>query len=239
MLSLFEPGKQSTVMPSAPTGLLYPGDSGVPAGLIPTDKTAFAPRIGLAWSPDNQGNMLVTASYGIFYEPYYTGQGGPLQAPISAPPYLGTPQVSLPNFANPFNGNPPTAGAFSPSLTNLTLAPALTLPYTQDWDLNLQRSFGRDWLFEIGYVGTKGTRLPRFIEANPAVFVPGSSNGQLISNSSNADQRRLYSGCTLADSPSNCKFSSIIVSRIVHMVQGDRRRVVAQHHRIGRKAGCR
>ena len=208
MLSLFEPGKQSTVMPSAPTGLLYPGDSGVPAGLIPTDKTAFAPRIGLAWSPDNQGNMLVTASYGIFYEPYYTGQGGPLQAPISAPPYLGTPQVSLPNFANPFNGNPPTAGAFSPSLTNLTLAPALTLPYTQDWDLNLQRSFGRDWLFEIGYVGTKGTRLPRFIEANPAVFVPGSSNGQLISNSSNADQRRLYSGCTLADSPSNCKFSS-------------------------------
>jgi hypothetical protein len=208
MLSLFEPGKQSTVMPSAPTGLLYPGDSGVPAGLIPTNKKAFAPRIGLAWSPDNHGDMLVTASYGIFYEPYYTGQGGPLQAPISAPPYLGTPQVSLPNFANPFNGNPPTAGTFSPSLTNLTLAPALTLPYTQDWDLNLQRSFGRDWLLEIGYIGTKGTRLPRFIEANPAVFVPGSSNGQPISNSSNADQRRLYSGCTLADSPNSCKFSS-------------------------------
>jgi hypothetical protein len=63
-------------------------------------------------------------------------------------------------------------------------------------------------LFEIGYVGTKGTRLPRFIEANPAVFVPGTSNGQPISNSSNADQRRLYSGCTLADSPSSCQFSS-------------------------------
>lgn len=207
-MSLFEPGKQSHVLPNAPTGLLYPGDPGVPSGLIATDRKGFAPRFGVAWNPDGSGKLLLTSAYGVFYEPYYTGQGGPLQSPISAPPYLGTPQVSLPNFADPFNGNPPVAGTFSTPLTNLTLSPTLTLPYTQDWDLNLQRSFGSDWLFELGYVGTKGTHLPRFIEANPAVFVPGTVNGQPISNSSNADQRRLYSGCTLADSPSSCQFSS-------------------------------
>ncbi len=207
-MSLFEPGKKSQVLPNAPAGLLYPGDPGVPAGLIPTDRKGFAPRFGIAWDPDGHGNSLVTMAYGIFYEPYYTGQGGPLQSPISAPPYLGTPQVSLPNFADPFNGNPPAPGTFSTPLTNLTLSPTLTLPYTQDWDLNVQHSFGSNWLFEIGYVGTKGTHLPRFIEANPAVFVPGTLNGQPISNSSNADQRRLYSGCTLADPPSSCKFSS-------------------------------
>jgi outer membrane receptor protein involved in Fe transport len=206
--SLFEPGKKSQVIPNAPAGLVYPGDPGVPAGLIPTDLKAFAPRIGFAWSPNENGNWLITSAYGIFYEPYYTGQGGPLQTPISAPPYLGTPQVSLPDFANPFNGNPPAAGTFSTPLTNLTLSPTLTLPYSQDWDLNLQRTFGPNWLFEMGYVGTKGTHLPRFIEANPAVFVPGTAGGQPISNSSNADQRRLYSGCTLADSPSSCQFSS-------------------------------
>jgi hypothetical protein len=207
-VSLFEPGKKSQIMPNAPVGLLYPGDPGVPAGLIPTDMKAFAPRLGIAWDPVGNGKTLITSAFGIFYEPYYTGQGGPLQAPISAPPFLGTPQVTLPDFADPFNGNPPVAGTFSPSLTNLTLSPTLTLPYTQDWDLNLQQSFGSDWLFEIGYVGTKGTHLPRFIEANPAVFVPGYVDGQPISNSSNADQRRLYSGCTLADSPSSCVFSS-------------------------------
>jgi hypothetical protein len=206
--SLFEPGKQSRVLPNAPAGLLYPGDPGVSAGLIPTDMKAFAPRLGVAWDPNGHGKSLVTGAYGIFYEPYYTGQGGPLQAPISAPPYLGTPQVSLPNFADPFNGKPPAPGTFSTPLTNLTLSPSLTLPYTQDWDLNFQHSFGSDLLFEVGYVGTKGTRLPRFIEANPAVFVPGYVDGQPISNSSNADQRRLYSGCTLSDQPSFCKFSS-------------------------------
>jgi len=206
--SLFEPGKKSQVLSNAPVGLLYPGDPGVPGGLIPTEKNAFAPRLGIALDPDGHGRSLITASYGIFYEPYYTGQGGPLQAPISAPPYLGTPQVSLPNFANPFNGNPPAPGTFSPDLTNLTLSPSLRLPYTQDWDLTIEQSFASDFLLEIGYVGTKGTRLPRFIEANPAVFVPGYVDGQPISNSSNADQRRLYSGCTLADPPSTCVFSS-------------------------------
>jgi outer membrane receptor protein involved in Fe transport len=208
LVSLFEPGTQSHVMPNAPTGLLYPGDPGVPAGLIPTDMKAFAPRLGIAWDPTGTGKLLVTSAYGIFYEPYYTGQGGPLQAPISAPPFLGTPQVSLPDFADPFNGNPPVPGTFSKPLTNLTLSPTLRLPYAQDWDLNVQQPFGSNYLFEIGYVGTKGTRLPRFIEANPAVFIPGYVDGQPISNSSNADQRRLHSGCTLADPPSSCQFSS-------------------------------
>jgi hypothetical protein len=200
--TLFIPGRQSTVVPSAPAGLLYPGDSGVPAGLIPTDKKGFAPRIGFAWDPTGSAKWLVTSSYGIFYEPYYTGQGGPLQSPISAPPYLQTEQISTPNFADPFNGNPPVNGQFATPLTNLTLDSKLSLPYAQDWDLNVQRLFGSDLLFEVGFVGTKGTKLPRFIEGNPAVYIPG------VSTPDNADQRRLYSGCTLADSPKTCKFSS-------------------------------
>jgi hypothetical protein len=206
--TLWIPGRQSQVNPNAKPGLLYPGDPGVPAGLISTFKKGFAPRVGIAWDPTGGAKWLVTSSYGIFYEPYYTGQGGPLQAPISAPPYLQTPQISLPNFADPFNGNPPINGQFSTPLTNLTLSSNLTLPYSQDWDLNIQRSLGNNFLFEIGYVGTKGTHLPRFIEANPAVFVPGFVNGQPISNSSNADQRRLYSGCTLNDPPDSCIYSS-------------------------------
>lgn len=200
--TLFIPGRQSTVVPDAPTGLLYPGDAGVPAGLIPTFKKGFAPRIGVAWDPTGTGKWLVTSAYGIFYEPYYTGQGGPLQAPISAPPYLQTEQVSAPNFADPYNGNPPVNGQFATPLTNLTLDPKLSLPYAQDWDLNVQRDLGANLLLQVGYVGTKGTKLPRFIEGNPAIYMPG------VSTPSNADQRRLYSGCTLADPPSACKFSS-------------------------------
>jgi hypothetical protein len=123
---------------------------------------------------------------------------------------LQTAQISVPNFPDPFNGNPPAPNTFATPLTNLTLTPKLPLPYSQDWDLNIQRSFGSDLLLEVGYVGTKGTKLPRFIEGNPAVYIPGidPSTQQPISTSGNADQRRLYSGCTLASNSPPCTYSS-------------------------------
>src|SRR5208337_244172 len=102
-------------------------------------------------------------------------------------------------------------------MTLLVVARNLHLPYAQDWNLNIQRSFGQDWLFQIGYVGTTGVRLPRFIEGNPPVFVPGvdtTSTGCSvaspcpISTENNVNQRRLYSGCTLAN-PNNCIYSSV------------------------------
>ena len=204
--TLFIPGRQSTVMPNAPEDLLYPGDRGVPAGLIPTFKKGFAPRFGVAWDPTGEAKWLVTSAYGIFYEPYYTGQGGPLQSPISAPPYLQTEQISFGqfglNFADPYNGNPPPPNSFAKPLTNLTLTPNLPLPYAQDWDLNVQRSLGSNLLLEVGYVGTKGTKLPRFIEGNPAIYMPG------VSTPGNADNRRLYSGCTLDPNSPPCTYSS-------------------------------
>ena len=206
-MTLWIPGRQSTVFPDAPEGLLYPGDAGVPRGLIPTFKKAFAPRAGIAWDPTGSSNWLITAAYGLFYEPYYTGQGGPLQSPISAPPFLQTEQINLTpssplDFQNPYGGPPPAPNTFATPLTNLTLAPNLPLPYAQDWDFNVQRSLGRDVLLEVGYVGTKGTKLPRFIEANPTVYIPGQTTAD------NVDQRRIHSGCGLNDPESDCEFAS-------------------------------
>ncbi|MGB8581998.1 MAG: TonB-dependent receptor [Candidatus Sulfotelmatobacter sp.] len=218
-VNLFVPGVQSRVVPNAPPGLLYPGDPGVPAGLIPTQTTAFAPRFGLAWDPRGDSKTVVSAAYGIFYEPYYTGEGGPLQDPVSSPPYLKTQQISFPvnSFANPFYTPNPFSEPFPEPLTLLVTARNLHLPYAQDWNLNVQHSIGANLLFQIGYVGTTGVRLPRFIEGNPPVFVPGvdtTSTGCSvatpcpISTENNVNQRRLYSGCTLAN-PNNCIYSSV------------------------------
>jgi outer membrane receptor protein involved in Fe transport len=219
-VNLFVPGAQSKIIPGAPPGLLYPGDPGVPAGLIATQKTAFAPRFGFAWDPLGDSKTVLSAAYGMFYEPYYTGEGGPLQDPVSAPPYLKTLQLGFPinSFANPFYTPDPFGVPFPQPMTLLVASRNLHLPYAQDWNLNIQHSFGQDWLFQVGYVGTTGVRLPRFIEGNPAVYYPGvdtTSSGCAppaqpcpISTENNVNQRRLYSGCTLAQ-PDNCIYSSV------------------------------
>ena len=73
------PGEQSVVFPTAPTGIVYPGDPGISRTLAPAGNRDFAPRIGLAWSPDVQqdsllgkitggaGKTSIRASFGIFY----------------------------------------------------------------------------------------------------------------------------------------------------------------------------
>lgn len=214
--ALFEAGAQSKVMPSAPAGLLYPGDPGVGPGLIPREYRAFAPRAGFAWDPTGSGRWVVRGAYGIFYDPYYNGEGGPLQTPESAPPWFKTIQENFPSdFANPL---PAGANPFAPvfngaqTLTLLTLDPNLRLPYAQDWNLTVERAFGQSWLLDAGYVGTKGTKLPRFIEGDPAVpcsTLPGSEQASCISGEQqNVNLYRPYSGCTPGD-PNNCIYGSV------------------------------
>ena len=62
-------------------------------------------------------------------------------------------------------------------------------PYTQDWNLTVDHSLGGQVL-AVGYIGAKATRLPRLVEANPAIYQPGATLA-------NSGRRRLYSGCTL------------------------------------------
>src|SRR5262249_23706738 len=90
-------------------------------------------------------------------------------------------------------------------MTLLTLDPRLRLPYAQDWNLNVEHAFGNDWLFQIGYIGTKGKKLPRFIEANPTLY---DTNLSYQDNLNFSDQRRLFSGCTVQQ-PMPCTFSSV------------------------------
>jgi hypothetical protein len=60
--------------------------------------------------------------------------------------------------------------------------------------------FAGQYAVELRYVGNKGTHLPRFIEANPAIYGPGAT-------ADNADQRRPYAGCSTV--LGTCAFSSV------------------------------
>jgi carboxypeptidase family protein len=58
-ISTFAPGKQSTVFPGAPAGILFPGDPGIPRTLSPPGNLDFGPRVGLAYSPEGKEGTLL------------------------------------------------------------------------------------------------------------------------------------------------------------------------------------
>ncbi|HVO57006.1 MAG TPA: TonB-dependent receptor [Dongiaceae bacterium] len=77
-IQTFVKGLQSTTFPLAPTGLVFPGDPGIPKTLAPTRYNNVAPRLGLAYSPGFSDGLLgkifggpgkssIRASYGIYY----------------------------------------------------------------------------------------------------------------------------------------------------------------------------
>jgi len=109
-ISTFVPGAQSIVFPGAPAGILYPGDPGIPNTLAPIGEHNFAPRIGVAWSPQSNWNWLekvlgapgttsIRASFGTFYTAIDALSISVLAANA---PYGTTYTGTSPLFATPF-----------------------------------------------------------------------------------------------------------------------------------------
>ncbi len=65
----FVAGQQSYIFPGAPTGLIYPGDTNMTAGLRPADKKYFEPRVGVAYQPANMPRTSFHAAFGLFSAP--------------------------------------------------------------------------------------------------------------------------------------------------------------------------
>ena len=62
----FVPGQQSTVVPGAPQGMVFPGDTGIGRGIVSTKLHHIAPRLGFAWDPWGDGKTAIRAGAGIF-----------------------------------------------------------------------------------------------------------------------------------------------------------------------------
>jgi len=129
-------------------------------------KHDFAPRIGLAYSPGNTGTTSVRAGFGMAYDTLYDNIGI-----LAVPPQVGSTnnvdesKQPIQNFLK--NGGLGGGGSGLKSLsraqaiaaTSDWIPPDVKYPYSINWNLGVQHSFGKNYSAEVGYVGTRGNRL--------------------------------------------------------------------------------
>jgi hypothetical protein len=144
------------------------GPGAIGRSLVNGDPTNFAPRIGLAWTA--MPRLVVRSAYGMFYQ--HTFRQGRENLLAENPPFLHdltrTQGPGSPVFVTLDGGPPPNffATALPTDQAVRGNDPNLKSGNVQQWNMTLQYSIARDWVFEAGYVGNKGTHLSRFWNAN-------------------------------------------------------------------------
>lgn len=135
------------------------------------DYNNFAPRIGIAARLprlfQNSGDTVFRAGYGIYYSPEIATEAYDLlrngvRNELNQPGGL-TPVLTLEN------GFPQSSSTGFPSYYGVD--PNAATPYVQQWSASLQQELPGRTLFEVAYIGTKGTDLGLFRRFNTPAHV--------------------------------------------------------------------
>ena len=190
----YAPGRKSTVTPSAPEGLLFPGDDGVSRGIVKTDINNIAPRLGVTWDPKGDGRMAIRAGFGLFYgsitgnEWNTTADNQPFTVRQNLPTVytLSDPYRNLPGGVGPF---PFSYSPTSPRFTapSQVFGPSLDFVWPVSYQVNLavEKEIGRNISVSASYVGAFGHNLAAPVDNNYPVLGPGSTTA-------NVNARRPY-----------------------------------------------
>lgn len=176
----FVPGVQSTVLSTAPKGVLIVGDPGVTRGTIPMRWHHVSPRVGLAWDVFGTGKTSVRAGAGVFYgsvsgnEWNQTTNFQPFAVRYKFPTAgtLTNPYKNLPGGISPFPYvYDPSAPRFLPSAQVEGVSPNFQYPYTYQLNLSVQQQLAKDTSLSVAYVGSLSHDLPLAIDANYPLMV--------------------------------------------------------------------
>jgi hypothetical protein len=151
------------------------------------------------------GQTSIRAGYGVFFTSnegstdyneigdspfgfFYTGSAPQFATPFADRTDNGVPGQKYPVAFPPLNTGPknPDNNVIWANFTPIGSSPAFfyknRLPYSENYDLSIQRQFGSATLLTVSYVGTQGHRLLTTMEANPGnpqacLAIPGCGPG--------------------------------------------------------------
>ncbi len=183
-LSVFIPDKGGIVFQGAGIAHIYPEDF-----------HNFSPRVGFAYKVGQKGDLVVRGGFGIYFDtpnlnPFLDNRpanGAPNG--IEGNPAGPTPVQTLPENQYTIQADVPI---FSPTGTScatgngcgqvfnvFSVSQNFRTPYSYNYNLNIEKSFGNSVLWQIGYVGSASHRLMTTEDINqppPAVYASDAAS---------------------------------------------------------------
>jgi hypothetical protein len=146
----------------------------VPAGqLYDKDLNNFAPRVAFAYDLTGKGKTVVRGGWGMFYDAFaqdiFLGHFPWNCFFCPGPAYAGVGPAAISSLGitgGALDPNTPVFSGASPSPEFFGASKNLPAPYVQNFNLNVQQSITNKAVLQVGYVGTKGTKLFRFRDIN-------------------------------------------------------------------------
>ncbi len=156
-----------------PAGLR--GDSNFDRAGYKADPNNFMPRLGFAYKVNDK--TVVRGGWGTYFT--YMEPFGDAQYLIGNPPdaYIVRRGSSATTPAVFLRDGPPAGSLELENATGVQFVSYETDPdlgNSQQWNVNIQRELGQDWLLEVGYSGSVGRNLLRRYGVN---FSPPGSGG--------------------------------------------------------------
>jgi hypothetical protein len=145
-------------------------------------KTNFGPRFGFAYDLDGSGRTVVRGGYGIFWN--FT-PGGTSSSKAQNPPFLqattlttefGVDQTLSTGFPPPPGVDPNRAPA---GTTRSIFDTNFRDGYAHNFNLNIQRQLGTNYMVEVAYAGSKGRDMMAKVNPNQAPPVVGVTNSNI------------------------------------------------------------
>lgn len=212
------------------------GVPAVAATLVPSDKNNISPRVGFALKLNDNGSLVLRGGYGIYYDrfsarfantqllnyPYFAlAVGLPGLLRTYADPFIPVPQPSAfplnPTIPSPLSPLAPIVGV---PISGLYADPELSTPYVQQYNANVQWELFKDYLLEVGYVGTKGTKLLQIVSLNQPVYNRAANVFVAPLGTALGTQKMVASGIQQAQTSSNSRYNSLQVSMTKRFSRG-------------------